>query len=487
MARANPARSPYSATRHLLRNLRYTRELRRNPLARDEFAGRTDDEALRAIADRVDAAVAGRSARHVAILLRVDAEHHDPARVATDLGLSTRQFYRERRRAHDAFYADYRAGGRAAATVESDFAQRLVTRAVSLADSGETSSAAAIFEDVLSSGAERTVTCEALLRLAETEAWAHRFDRARARVLECNTILAQAAVDPDRRHLLRDGAAAVALTLRWFAEGPAAVTREGNGLRASAGERTTLAFAAAALRNGESAKAVAMLGELRSRVGPPGPPEAAVDLLALEAELADFTATNPSLSEDLFARAAALAGAHGLHGRELYARHQLALTRWMHSRRAEDRRTYRELVDAVDPSLPARLRSILNFSAADIELAIGHPQRALETARAAGVVSTNRFESLSAHGFAAGALLRLGRLGDAAEEATLAAQAARAEGHTRVLSLAQRIAAQAYFAQGHQHAARAAIEESIECARRFSTPHVLAQAQVIWGRIAGRS
>lgn len=486
MARANPSRSPYSATRHLLKNLRDARELRRNPLARDEFAGRTSDEALRAIADRVDAAVAGRSARHVAILLRVDAERHDPARVATDLGLSTRQFYRERRRAHDAFYADYRAGERAAATVESDFAQRLMTRAVSLADSGETSSAAAIFEDVLSSGAERAVTCEALLRLAETEAWAHRFDRARGHLLECNAILAQAAVESDRRDMLRDGAAAVSLTLRWFAEGPAAVTRE-NSLRTPAGERTTLAFAAAALRNGESAKALGLLGELRTRVGPPGPPEAAVDLLALEAELADYTATNPSLSEDLFARAAALASVHGLHGRELYARHQLALTRWMHTRRADDRRTYRELVDAVDPSLPARLRSILNFSAADIELAIGQPQRALETARAAGVVSTNRFESLSAHGFAAGALLRLGRLADAAEEATLAAQAARAEGHTRVLSLAQRIAAQAYFAQGHQRAARAAIEESIECARRFSTPHVLAQAQVIWGRIAGRS
>lgn len=486
MARANPSRSPYSATRHLLKNLRDARELRRNPLARDEFAGRTSDEALRAIADRVDAAVAGRSARHVAILLRVDAERHDPARVATDLGLSTRQFYRERRRAHDAFYADYRAGGRAAATVESDFAQRLMTRAVSLADSGETSSAAAIFEDVLSSGAERGVTCEALLRLAEAEAWAHRFDRALMHVRECDAMLAQAAVDPGRREMLHDGAAAVSLTLRWFAEGPAAVTRE-NSLRTPAGERTTLAFAAAALRNGEAAKAFALLGELRSRVGPPGPPEAAVDLLALEAELADFTATNPSLSEDLFARAATLAAAHGLHGRELYARHQLALTRWAHTRRAEERRAYRELVDAIDPSLPPRLRSYLTFSAADVELAIGHPQRALETARAGVSLSTNRYENLSAHGFAAGALVRLGRLADAVEEATVAAQAARAEGLTRVLGLAQRICAQVYFAQGHQRAARAAIEESIECTRRFSTPHVLAQAQALWGRIAGRS
>jgi hypothetical protein len=487
MARANPARSPYSATRHLLRNLRNARELRRNPLARDEFAGRTNDEALCSIANRVDAALPPNNARHVAILLRVDAERHDPARVATDLGLSTRQFFRERRRAHDAFYAAYRAGGRAAATVETNFAQRLLSRAAGLADSGEAESASAILHDIIASGAERAVVCEALLQLAATQTWAHRFDRARADLAACYLVLSREDIETDRRDALDDGAGAIALTLRWFSDGPGSVAPGWDERRAPISERTMLVVAAATLRNGESTRAERLLRDLDGRVAPPAMPDLAVDLVILQGELADFTASNPSLSEDLFARAAALAAAHGLRGRELYARHQLALTRWAHSRNAADRRAYRQLVDAVDRSLPARLRSYLTFSSADIELAIGHPQRALESARAAAAVSTSQYERLSAYGLAAGALVRLGRLGEAASQATVAAQGARIEALPRVLSLAQRINAQVYLAQGDRRAARAAIEESIEVARRFSSSHALALAQALWGRIAQRA
>jgi hypothetical protein len=486
MARANPARSPYSATRHLLRNLGNARELRRNPLARMQFAGRSADETLRAVAGRVDSALhAIASTRHIAILMRVDRQRHDPRRVATDLGLSTRQFYRERRLAHDSFFAAYRAGEYAAATVESDLSRPVLARAASLADSGETESAKAILDDVLRSGVSETVACEALLCLAETEAWAHRLDRARSHLNACERLCAQ--LDADRDAALADRAAADALLLRWFCDGPGSVARERNGGRMRSGSRVLLVRAAAVLRNGESLQASSLLSELVNLGHRESAPEFAVDVLTLQAELADFTAANPFLSEDLFARAATLAASSGLRGRELYARHQLALTRWAHSRSAEDRRAYRELVDAVDRSLSPRLRSYLTFSAADVELAIGHPRRALQTARAAASVSTNHYESFSAHGLAAGALLRLGRVGDAATQAELAADGARAEGHARVLSLAQRICAQAYFAQGNRGAARAAIEESIEYARRFSTPHVLAQAQALWGRIAGRS
>src|SRR5579862_277225 len=173
MARANPARSPYAATRHLLRHLRNVRELRRNPLARDEFAARTIDEAQRAV------------------VARVDAERHDPRRVATDLGLSTRQFYRERRRAHEAFYTAYRAGARRAASVEDGFARQLLARAASLADSGETASATAISEDVLASGGDPGIACDALLELADTHVWTHRFDRARVELADCNAIVAR--------------------------------------------------------------------------------------------------------------------------------------------------------------------------------------------------------------------------------------------------------------------------------------------------------
>ena len=100
--------------------------------------------------------------------------------------------------------------------------------------------------------------------------------------------------------------------------------------------------------------------------------EIAVEVLTLKAEIADFTAADPLLSERLLVQAIALARKHGLYGRELYAKYQLYSTRWMHSRTSRDRSAYRRLVDRTDRALPPRLRSALAFCTADIEVAIGH-------------------------------------------------------------------------------------------------------------------
>ncbi|MGA8098639.1 MAG: hypothetical protein WB810_08260, partial [Candidatus Cybelea sp.] len=483
---------------HLLRNLRYPRRLRRNPLACDAFANRSEDDALGVIGKRVDAALRAmdsqgasdgywRSARQVSILLRVDMQRHDPHTVAADLGLSIRQFHRSRRAAHDRFFVQYRTATSPISTVEvnEDLTRRLLTHAASLVDSSEVSSATAILNDVANSGADAAVRCEALVLLAEVNAWAHRLDRAWVNVNAAEAILAAATVSDARRAVLLDASDAVSLLLGWFAEGPSAVSRvapKRNGCSTQTG-RAALVRAAAALRSGDAAQATLLLQGFN---GTAASPEGTVDLLTLRAELADFTAENPLLSEELFTRAADAARIHGLRGRELYATHQLWLTRWAHSRRPQDRSTYRGLVDEIDRSLSPRLRSYLTFSAADVELALGSPERAHAAAMAAGSVSTNRYESFSAHGLAAGALLRLGRTAEAGVQARLAAEAARAEGHARVLSLAQRISAQAYLAQGDRRAARAAIEEAIECARHFSTPHVLAQAQRVLAMIIGR-
>lgn len=506
MARSDPARSNYCATRHLLRNLQQPRQLRRNPLASDAFARRGDDAALRAVADRVARALAAmdacestaknwRGARQTAILLRVDLRRHDPPLVAADLGLSIRQFHRERRLAHDRFLDAYRAVESAATpriTLDQDFATRLVSRAASLADSGETSSARAILEDVAVSGGDVVAQCEALGRLAEIEAWAHRLDAARANLAAANALLAASAVSVGERRRLQDANAAVDLSLRWFAHGPTAINcdtdvdlRTDRGDEAPAGVRATLVRAASAIRSGESAHAARLLQRLDLKTATGGA-EAAVDFLTLRAELADFTAEDPQVSETLLARAIDIARAHGLGGRELYAKHQLYSTRWMHSRSARDRDAYRRLVDRTDRCLPPRLRSSLAFCTADIEVAIGHPLRALTAAEAAASVSTNAYERLSARGLAAGALLRLGRIADAGLQAATAAEAARLAGHARVLSLAQRISAQAYLAQGNRRAARSAIEEALECARRFSSAHVLRQAQAVLGRVTAR-
>src|SRR5579863_4258111 len=231
MARSDPARSDYCATRHLLRNLADPRQLRRNPLARGAFDARADAAALSAIGARVDAALRTQGPRHAAILLRVDVERHDPRRVATDLALSTRQFHRERRAAHDRFLAAYR-GERfngAVISVDDGFGLRVVERAASLADSGESASGAAMLDDVVRSGADAALRCDALTRLAQIDAWAHRLDRARVNAIGAQALLESSPIAGERRAELRDAVAAAELTLRWFAKGPAALAHAGGG------------------------------------------------------------------------------------------------------------------------------------------------------------------------------------------------------------------------------------------------------------------
>src|SRR5579884_3435073 len=121
MPRADPTRSPYCASRHLLRNLDDALELRRNPLVRacfDAPPGRHEGDPAHAL-DRVRGMVHasltrcrerpdhGRAhtglGRMHAALLRCEIDKQPLAVVAAELGLSDRQVRRERRAAHDAF------------------------------------------------------------------------------------------------------------------------------------------------------------------------------------------------------------------------------------------------------------------------------------------------------------------------------------------------------------------------------------------------
>ncbi len=495
MARSDPTRSDYCATRHLLRHLRHARELRRNPLAHDAFAAVHGDAALGAIASRVYAALrsmdarwptARQHARYCALLMRVDVQRHDPARVASDLGLSTRQFHRERRVAHERFFEAYRATLPSALDGVPSLPHELVVHAAGLADSGEIASASALLDDV-ARNADAADRCAALVQLAEIDAWTHRLDRARAGVRAARDILLEIPAGEPRYEDLHDAYAALALLLQWFECGPSAVRARNGDERAAAlpGPRETFVRAAAALRSGEAADASRLLRRLNA-VSRPLPIRLTVDLLTLQGEVSDYNAEDESVSERLFEHAEAMARANGLSGRALYATHQLALTRWAHTRSAFDRDAYRSLVDGVDRSLAPRLRSYLIFSSADVELAIGHPRRALRAAQTAASISTNHYETFSAQGLAAGALLRLGRVADAGEQAARAADAARKEGHARVISLAQRIQALAQLSQGNRRAALAAIEESIAYAKRFSSAHALAQTRAVLGRITAR-
>ena len=487
-------RSDYCATRHLLRHFRHAREVRRNPLARDAFATALDDAALGTLAWRVYDALramdarpiqggARQPARHTTILLRVDVQHHDPIQVAADLGLSNRQYHRERRVAHERFLDAFRATlATPASQATCIVPQHLTELAANLADSGEVLSAISLLDDVVSN-AEPEDRCRALIQRAEIEAWSHRLDRARLYAEDARSLLTATPVN-DGDGDLRDAFTALELLLRWFALGPAAVGRVGPPEMPSpkAGPRELVVRATAALRNGDATDALQFLDCLHL-LGAPLPPAVVADAAMLKAEIADFVGEDESVSEMHFKKAASTAWLSGLRGRALYATHQLASTRWMHSRSPLDRNAYRGLVDGIDRTLPPRLRSYLIFSAADIEVAIGHPRRALQAARTAATVSTNRYETFSAQGLEAGALLRMGRIRDAGARAAQASESARAAGHHRILSLTQRVQALAQLSQGNRPAATAAIEESIECAKRFSSTHVLAKAKAIRDQI----
>lgn len=496
VARCDPARSDYCASRHLLRHLGNARELRRNPLARDVFA-RGGDDALQVLADRVWRAFrtleaqpslegARRKARHAAILLRVDLEGHPPAEVAGALGLSMRQFYRERAAAHARFVRAFRAVSPARVEPNAGRAQHLLERAAALADSGESASARAIFEDLAARG-DAAQRCAALVRLAEADAAAHRFAAGRARLREAGLLLSTTPGDAACDAALRDRADAVGLSLQWFERGPhalAAVDRfNGDPKRG----RTLLVLAAAAVRAGESVRASRLLRHEAVAEAARQSADAAIDALTLQAELADFVDEDSSLGERLLIRAIALARQSGFRGRERYAEHQLRSARWMRGRTTDAARAYRRLCDGDASALSPRLRGALALCTADIETAVGHPLRALRSARDAARVATSPYEVLSARALSAGALLRARRIVAAGEEAAAVAEAARAAGHPRIVSLAQRINAQTQFVRGNRRAAREAIEESLACARRFSSAHVYGQARAVLDRIVAGS
>ncbi|HEY0382847.1 MAG TPA: hypothetical protein VGC72_11685 [Candidatus Elarobacter sp.] len=241
MPRADPTRSDYCASRHLLRNLDAAAELRRNPLVRDYFpfmqpAQRAprrnlpgDHAALGRICDDVRAALAGLSehagdAMHVnlgrmhAVLLRCEIDDSPPFEVAAEIGLSERQLRRERRAAHEAFVQAFRGLDRAlpATATVCDVATVRLAEAVELHELGHGFVAQSAFRSIAAAApAGRRI--EALCLAAEAEFDALRHAEAAAHLDAARTVMVRQA-----RELDDDGARAadehvdfVAWLLRW--------------------------------------------------------------------------------------------------------------------------------------------------------------------------------------------------------------------------------------------------------------------------------
>jgi hypothetical protein len=210
MPRAEPKRSAYCSSRHLLRNLENARELRRNPLTQSYFASHptlrrdrhTENAALERIRARVHRALAhfGPDPAHRthadfgrmhAALLRCEIDRQPLAVVAAELSLSERQLRRERRAAHDAFAAAFvhDAGADAGATASPDLAVLRLTEAVELHELGQSRLAQAACARLAAAAPRPESRVEALCLAAEIELDGLRCETAVAQLDAARAVL----------------------------------------------------------------------------------------------------------------------------------------------------------------------------------------------------------------------------------------------------------------------------------------------------------
>ena len=239
MPRADPTRSYYCASRHLLRNLDNAAELKRNPLVREYFpdtrtgARRRDATADRLVVERicddVRTALARCSAfaldrkrmlgRLHAVLLRCEIDDRPAAAVAAELGLSERQLRRERRSAHDAFTRAFSAlpcGPRVPATVCNVATVRLA-ETVELHEIGQSALAQTAFASIATKASSAPLQVEALLLAAEAELDALKHGEAAANLENARTILNRRIgdFDDDAARAADEHLDFIAWLLRW--------------------------------------------------------------------------------------------------------------------------------------------------------------------------------------------------------------------------------------------------------------------------------
>jgi hypothetical protein len=240
MPRADPTRSDYCASRHLLRNLDSAAELRRNPLVRDYFrdvAGnprRRDAAADRLALERIRYDVRASLARcsefardrtHTAlgrmhaVLLRCEIDDRPPVSVAAEIGLSERQLRRERSAAHDAFARAFRAPHRQPrpSATACDVATVRLAEAVELHELGQGVLAQSAFESIATGASSPARKIEALCLAAEAEFDALRHAAAATYLADARTILARDAheLDDEAARSADEHLDLVAWLLRW--------------------------------------------------------------------------------------------------------------------------------------------------------------------------------------------------------------------------------------------------------------------------------
>ena len=512
MPRADPGRSPYCASRHLLRHLDDARELCRNPLVRGMFPperGGRDGEQRRAIdrvRRRVTVSLAGmrdhaRSVRNVqlgrahAALLRCEIDAQPLAVVAAELGLSERQMRRERQAAHVLFLRAFRTGAAhetRRAIVAPDTAAVRVAEGVELHELGESDLAARVLLEVETAAASAERRVEAACAGAEIDLERGRIDAAKDRLVKARALLDARGDELDERAgaVARQHLELAEWTLRWrtdqcagIAARPPAVVAHADAVHAFGGERHRALLA----------RALAVYADQRWECG-----DAAAMTAALKRAAELLRTLDPARAKERLAVALAEARALGLGtwpGGDAAAfaaveRRAAAAGHVRTALRARSERIGSELHTA--PHLPAQPDGIVTafgprerremphaFAGAARILAQSQPlERVADAAELTAAYAPARSaNALLARCARVRSVLALGAHDDAAALAQDVLADAELAGNPRVRGSAHRYLAQIAAARGARHEAVRHVGEALTLLERFGTPFAHREAK----------
>jgi hypothetical protein len=524
---ANGARAGHLGTpaaQHLLRHLDDPSALRRNPLVAPLFEqGEGTPRAsldvlnrisalIRECAERIRADTSGPSEslesreRQYQILVRCDLGREPHATVASDLALSRRQFYRERREASEhlaRFLVEYvrERIGRPQGVAIDRFVLEL-SRAKTLRLAGEAVSSERMLRDLIASGdgfARKVEPWCGLVdilvndnRIVEAE---HELDLLQTGLNEAHLTRAEAAQCQVRVHMQTasylwfQGRTREALVLDGRAEG--VVTAMARFPRPEAREffvATRIRQALCGLVAGTLERTRSSLEEARGVLVSSDdlPLALRIMFLIVSGTLKDHVAASSDETVGPVSEALALAQRHGFIELVIDAMSALSSSAQVRGDHVAGKRYVYEVLPVAERfALPAQRGMLLNVAAIS-ETSLGRHEDAVRlAARARTILADNSLESIYSSLVEAQARLSTRAFAQAAKAAQAAYAAASAIWSERLAGTALRLLAESAEGLGRRVEAREHIVGSIAALEREGPPYALFQAYRAAARITG--
>jgi tetratricopeptide (TPR) repeat protein len=502
--RTDAAGSFENACRHLFRHLHDVRELRGNPLSERFFRSDASDELARdAVLDAVRVALercvrddagegnAERAQRYRAIVERCDLRNESHREVWEALGLSRRQFYRERlricRRIATLIAADRRTD---ALTCSESLDDVALARGRTFVELGAAETGLALLCDVGREAGDSDTRVAAWCSAARILAARWRIGEAAAALEAAQTIvcsreteasaLEEADVAFTRAEL--EHAAGNRRTAKPLSKCaiPALRSLASFGGRrerelfvqalASQGDRLAeLGDYAAAFRAFETARTVL------ATVNPVSPQRLSEVLLGWGLTLSCLPAVKTDASVRAFEEAFEIATSLGFVNRSALGSMALASFHWYVGGDRERAQRYLEAAYAVEPALDDQyVRWYVASEGAAIELALDRPTRALEVVAQAECAPEGSSEWAGAQYTRARALLRTGNAQIALRVARGAGRAADRLARRGLQGAVLRLMAESYVMLGKRAQAVECIGEAIALLERYGNVNQLA-------------